>query len=266
MSRDPPITLYKFKDLSGDGIDRVEDMLRNNRLWYSCPLTFNDPFDCRCVFDIGNTREEIVFRKAAFLARRNGTPLTDALAKADAEIPTEHGDLEHWQTQQIEGHSRRAANSAILCLTAVFDNFLMWTHYAKNHTGICIQFRVRHVSEESHLDFIAAAQPVEYADRCPLINIVRDGIVDIVRKAFLTKSTPFRYEREWRIVLMDQGPGLKPIPEGIIGAVILGSQIDPAARERVVNACGEYDGDVQIVQARLDPERYGLTMNLEKTV
>ena len=266
MPHDDPIALYKYKDLSGDGIGHVEDMLEENRLWYSSPLKFNDPFDCRCVFDIGNTREEIVLRKAAFLVRRKGTTLADAIAQANGDIPTEPQEVDQWQKQQIEGHSRRTANTGILCLTPVCDDFIMWTHYAKNHTGICIQFRVRDAREEGHLDFIAAAHAVEYADRCPTINFVRDGTVDIVRKAFLTKSTPFRYEREWRIVLMDQGPGLKPIPKGIVGAVILGCQIDPAARERVVNACAKYEGDVKIVRATLDPETYGLTMNLEKIV
>jgi hypothetical protein len=107
---------------------------------------------------------------------------------------------------------------------------------------------------------------VEYADRCPVINIVRDGTPDIVRKAFLTKSTPFRYEREWRIVRLDEGEGLKTIPNGIIGAVILGCQIDPVDADRVVSACAAYDGDVEIVRSQLDPETYGLTMKLEKTV
>lgn len=266
MSRDRPINLYKYKDLSGDGIDHVEDMLRNNQLWYSSPLHFNDPFDCRCVFDVRSSREEIVLRKAAFLTKRNGVTLADAVAEADNEIPSEPKEVEDWQTQQIEGHSQRAANSGILCLTPVFDNFIMWTHYAKNHTGICIQFRVRDVSKEDQLKFIAAAWPVEYADRCPVINIVRDGMPDIVRKAFLTKSTPFRYEQEWRSVLMNERPGLKPIPKGIVGAVILGCQVDSDARERVINACADYDGDVDIVQTTLDPETYGLTMTLEKTV
>jgi len=266
MERDDPTTLYKYKDTSGDGIEHVECMLRDNEVWFASPLSFNDPFDCRCVFDIRNTREEIVLRKAEFLAKRNGATLRDALAEADNEIPSEAEQVEDWQKQQIEGHSQRAANSGILCLTPVCDSFIMWTHYAKYHTGICIQFRVRDVRAKAHLDFIAAAQPVEYADRCPVINIVRDGTVDIVRKAFLTKSTPFRYEREWRTVLMDQGPGLKPIPKGIIGAIILGCQIDLDARKRVIKACAEYDGDVEIVQATLDPETYGLTMNLEKTV
>lgn len=266
MSHDDPIALYKYKDLSGDGIGHVEDMLGNNQLWYSSPLNFNDPFDCRCVFNIRNTREELVFRKAAFLVKHNGMTLADALAQADGDIPTGPQEVEQWQEQQIEGPSRQAANTSILCLTPVCDDFTMWTHYAKNHTGICIQFRVRDVSEEEHLNFIAAAHAIEYADRCPMINIVRDETVDIVRKAFLTKSTPFRYEREWRIVRMNQSPGLKSIPKGIVDAVILGCQIDPAVRERVVNACAKYEGDVEIMQATLDPETYGLTMNLEKIV
>lgn len=265
MTRDP-IALYKYKALSDSGIDHVEGMLRKNELWFSSPLRFNDPFDCRCVFDIRNTREELVFRKAAFLTKRNGATLEDALAEADDEIPLEVHEVENWQRQQIDGHSRRAANSGILCLTPVCDDFIMWTHYAKYHTGICIQFRVRDVREEEHLDFIASAQQVEYADRCPIINIVRDGSLDIVRKAFLTKATPFRYEREWRVVRLDQGEGLKRIPNGIIGAVILGCQIDPADADRVVHACAAYDGDVQIVRSMLDPETYGLTMELEKTV
>ena len=266
MTRDHPIELCKYKDISGDGIDHVEDMLRNNRLWFPSPLAFNDPFDCRCVFDIGNTREEIVFRKAAFLAKRNQVTLEDALSEADREIPSDAQELEDWQKQQFDGHSRRAANTGILCLTPVHDSFLMWTHYARDHTGICIQFRVRDANEEDHLDFIAAAQPVEYADRFPVINFVRDGTVDIVRNAFLTKSTSFRYEHEWRIVRLNESPGLKPIPKGIIGAVILGCQIDPAMADRVVAACTVYDGDIDIVRSRLAPETFGLTMEMERTV
>ena len=58
MARERPIVLYKYKDISGAGIDHVEDMLRARRIWFSCAPEFNDPFDCRCVFDVGNPREE----------------------------------------------------------------------------------------------------------------------------------------------------------------------------------------------------------------
>ena len=265
MDSDHPTVLYKYKDVSGDGITHVEDMLCNNSLWFPSPMEFNDPFDCRCVYDIRNTREEVVSRYTEFLERK-GASFSDALAQAEQEIPRIQSELEEWQRQRIEGHSRRAANTGILCLTSVCDNPIMWTHYAKKHTGICIVFRVRDVCEDSHLDFFAGAQPVGYIDRCPLINFVRDDWVESARKAFLTKATPYCYEAEWRIVRYDDGPGLKPIPKEIISGVILGVQIDPVIRQRVIQACAEYDGNIDIVQATLDPNTYGLRLELEKTV
>lgn len=257
--------LYKYKDISRDGIAHVEDMLRNNRIWFSSPIDFNDPFDCRCMFDIRNTREQVVLRKAEFLVK-HGATLSEALANAEREIPTSSAELEKWQELQINGHSHRAATSAILCLTEVCDNPIMWTHYAKMHTGICIVFCIRDQNDDSHINFIAEAQRIEYSDRCPLINFVQDGGLEIVRKALLTKSTPYYYEAEWRIVRYDDGPGPKPIPNGIVGGVILGVQMHSAERERVIQACADYDGAVDIVQAHLDPHKYGLSLELQQTV
>ena len=266
MERDHPTALYKYKDISGDGIEHVECMLRDNKVWFASALSFNDPFDCRCFFDVCNTRKKIVSRKAMFLIERRGYSQSDAIAEAESEIPSDEDAVERWQTEQIEANSCRTANSGMLCLTPICDNFLMWTHYAGSHRGICIRFRVRDVHAEAHLDFIATAQPVEYVHRCPRINFVSDDSVDIVRKAFFTKANRFRYECEWRIVYYDQGEGLKPIPQGIVDAVILGCQINPTDAERVINACTAYDGDVEIIRSKLDPETYGLSMELEKTV
>lgn len=176
MDSDSPTVLYKYKDVSEDAIRHVEDMLRNNRLWFSSPKAFTDPFDCRCVYDIRNTREEVVLGKMRFLTRK-GASLSDALAQAEQDIPRSTSELEEWLEQQIKGHSYRAANTGILCLTRFCDNPIMWTHFAKGHTGICIMFRVPDVRKDSHIDFIASALPVEYVDCCPLINFARDEIV-----------------------------------------------------------------------------------------
>jgi hypothetical protein len=265
MSDDCATVFYKYKDISGDGISHFEDIMRNNRIWFSSPMHFNDPFDCRCMFDTRNTREQVVLRKAEFLTR-SGASIDEAIATAESEIPRSAADLQNWQESQINGHSRRAANSAILCLAEACDNPIMWTHYAKRHTGICITFCIRDQHDRSHLDFIAQAQAIEYSDRCPLINFVQDPTAEIVRKALLTKSTPHSYESEWRIVRYDDGPGLKEIPKGIIGGVILGVNVGSDDRKRVITACAEYDHEVEIVQAQLDPHCYGLNLELVETV
>ena len=252
-----PTVLYKYKDISEDGLAHFEDMLRNNRIWFSSPRDFNDPFDCRRAYDIRNTREQIVLRKAEALTRK-GTPLNEAIAQANEEIPRKPIELEGWQEEQIASHNRRLANSAILCLTNICDNQIMWTHYARYHTGVCIMFRMWDLQDDSQIGFIAEAQPIEYSDRCPLVNFVQDDGAEIVRKVLLTKATPYYYEAEWRIVRYDNGPGLKSIPNGIVGGVILGVRMRPADRERVIRSCENYDGDIEIVQAQLDPDTYGL--------
>ena len=57
MTINTPIVLYKYMDVTEDGITHLEDLLRDNLLWFSSPREFNDPFDCRSVFDIRNSRE-----------------------------------------------------------------------------------------------------------------------------------------------------------------------------------------------------------------
>ncbi|MEX1232781.1 MAG: DUF2971 domain-containing protein [Planctomycetaceae bacterium] len=250
--------LYKYKDLFGDGIDHVEAMLCENKVWFSSPLDFNDPFDCRCVYEIGMSREEILRRKASFLSKRKGFTLSDAFAAADAKIPKSSEGIDQWQRAQIAGHNKRAENSGIFCLTSMHNNFNMWTHYARNHSGVCIQFRIQDEKTDAHIDFISNAFPVEYSDRCPQINFIRDDILEITRKAFLTKSTAFSHENEYRIVRYNEGSGLKTIPEGIIGAVILGCNVDSTAQLRVVLACRKYDAVMPIFKAELEPQTFGL--------
>lgn len=265
MTIESPIVLYKYKDVTGKGIEHVEGMLCNNRAWFSSPDEFNDPFDCRRPYDVRNTRVQVVLRETEFLARK-GSSLSEALAQAERDIPVDPGELEEWQRQRIEAHSCRAANTGILCFTTVPDDQLMWAHYAKCHTGVCLMFRVRDEHEDSQLDFIAEAQPIEYADHCPVINYVLDDRFVLVQKAFLTKGTAFSYEVERRIVRYNDGPGLKPIPRGIIGGVILGLRMEPSNRERVIRACAAYDGDVNIIRAELEPATYGLRFGLECVV
>ena len=91
-------------------------------------------------------------------------------------------------------------------------------------------------------------------------------IEEMVRKAFLTKPRPYSYEAEWRIVRYNEGPGLKPIPEGIIGGVILGARIDEDTRRRVIDVCAEYDGEVEIFKASRDPNSYGLRFDPDENV
>jgi Protein of unknown function (DUF2971) len=257
-----PLALYRYCDLTGNGLEYFEDMMAHSRTKFSSPLHFNDPFDCRVRYDIRNKREDVVTRYAAYLIRKG----IGDLEKAEREVPISTTELERWQEDRIQNISRGLANSGMLCLTTSSDNLVMWTHYAKHHSGICLEFKLRNDSDLEQIDFFAQARAINYTNEAPLINWVLDEMPAIVQKVFFTKALPYSYEEEWRIVYYDKSADVKPIPKGIIAAVIVGVNITPNDKERVIKACSNYDADVAIVQAKLIPVPYSLTLVQEAIV
>lgn len=255
MPSENPIELYKYKALEDKGIDQVEDMLANNRIWFSGPRGFNDPFDCAPEFSPVRTREEVVLRMAMFLTRQEGMSVSEAIAEAESKIPESGEPLKKWWQSRVDRQKECIGNSAILCLTSIRDDALMWVHYAGQHKGVCIEFRPTTIE---HLVFVGKALPVEYSSLRPIVDPVLDSPSHIVGKVFLTKSLHFHYEEEHRIVCWDGAPGFKPLPPGIVGAVILGCRISPENRDRVRKACAEYNGEVEIVTAQLAPDEFAL--------
>ncbi len=83
-------------------------------MWYSCVSDYNDPLDCGRLFSVDFIREELVERKAAYLAKRKGFSLTEAVASAaDKEIPSEPETIKTLKEQQIKDHTHRLANIAM---------------------------------------------------------------------------------------------------------------------------------------------------------
>ncbi len=100
-----------------------------------------------------------------------------------------------------------------------FENqTVMWSHYAKNHTGICVKYSVKSFELEEPIreSILCGMYPVSYTSRVPMLGY-RDFSSAIKnmdgdyewsnhthRKLFkmvLTKSRFWSYENEWRLVL-----------------------------------------------------------------
>jgi hypothetical protein len=58
MPKPDPTVLYRYRGFSGRGIADLERMIVHRELYFSAPLKFNDPFDCRPVFDLQGTKAE----------------------------------------------------------------------------------------------------------------------------------------------------------------------------------------------------------------
>lgn len=108
----------------------------------------------------------------------------------------------------------------------------MWSHYADNHTGFCIKYSIKNVANFVKTGLL----PVKYTSKVPTLSVPQllkclDSKQDMLsnlsiakasRKALITKSAAWNYEKEWRLIvenervdLLDNGCVAFPYPEAI---------------------------------------------------
>jgi len=83
----------------------------------------------------------------------------------------------------------------VICMAKDWKSPLMWTHYAKNHTGVCLGFEV------------PDDKPIQMKYEAERIKLILDlqkpiGGIDreLLLKVLTTKFTQWAYEQEWRLL------------------------------------------------------------------
>jgi len=93
----------------------------------------------------------------------------------------------------------RNNNIRVSCFTEDNHNLLMWTHYADQHMGICLEY-----------DFIdegilrTFTQPVCYKNGTHKIGVFEELTMMRVIGTTLVKSLEWEYEKEWRCIVFKQ--------------------------------------------------------------
>lgn len=107
-------------------------------------------------------------------------------------------------------------------------NPLMWAHYAKNHTGVCIQYRISP-------DLLLQAQEsqkiiLKDVDYNKKVTVDGDSSFE---DSFILKGNYWAYENETRLVLFSKNmlPQYYSIPNVPIEAVYMGYRISPKLRD-----------------------------------
>lgn len=166
-----PSTLYCYKPVNKYTLDIFE----SGTFWFSSPVNFNDPFDCK----VYPTTESAI-RRAEELLERNGMQSTeDSIRKIVTDEMVK------------KAVDRVMSNKGILCLTPHPDDILMWSHYAENHKGICLELDVRTCPE-----FFVYPMKVTYTTEYPTFNLGGEE----TNKIYATKYEKWGYEDEIRIL------------------------------------------------------------------
>lgn len=182
-------TLYKYFTVN----NRTLDAVRTGAFWFANPSSFNDPFDCALTIAHDGLEESV--RHAVRVAIRDG--LLDAgtvpadgyrASPRDAVAYREFRERLEWLFNNV----------GILCITEVPDDLLMWSHYANSHRGFCLGF------ERTEQNILGRqARPVVYQDDYPRLtaaNFDKKTNPNSADVLWLTKSTHWAYEREWRLI------------------------------------------------------------------
>ena len=119
-----------------------------------------------------------------------------------------------------------------------FLNELMWAHYAKNHTGICIKYHFRNDLTrfaDKAKSQIAYFRDIEYTTDMDVYR--KNGAINL-KDAFFAKSKAWEYENELRLLAYDpKGSGDYACIDAkdSIAAVYFGLKCPKEKRNEIIN-------------------------------
>jgi len=257
-----PSSLYKYKSLSDEKRKHhVREMFEDHMVWFSKRSDFNDPFEFHFTPSFEATTDEKIEVFARALQNKDpNLPDESARAEATFAFSSPPAILEKWEQERLSLFEKRLNEEVgVFSLTEHKDDILMWSHYADEHRGICIEFRP---VEEEHDKFYYQAHEVVYPEdnSPPRLNFYdyRNDPGEWALKCFSTKALHWKYEGEWRLFDVRNGPGKKSIPTGLISSVILGCRIESSDRAFIMKLASCYPTPVTIYRARIKAGYYEL--------
>ena len=255
MTAGRPTKFYRYRQIVGESAKYLERTLCHNEIYFPAPITFNDPFDCLATFSYEGTDDELI-NDYMRIARKHGPLVSEAELRLDAEqmlVDPSRNPRSATASNAIQDQYARTVRSEIgvLCISEVCDDILMWSHYADFHRGICLEF-------DGEAMFMQHANRVTYAKHRPKIDAYRDSNDTKLDKALLTKSDHWSYEREWRLIRYQGGPGVVAFrPENLTG-VIFGVQAVPENVKLVTDWVNQRATRAKLYQACVNRHAYAL--------
>ncbi|WP_405252085.1 hypothetical protein [Dokdonia sp. Asnod3-C12] len=138
MYSELPKIIYKYRSWKSD-FDK--ELIKDNVLFLTSPKYFNDPFDCRIPDNIYSLNTDEKIKEYAELSINKLIELTDeeSLKRKNDYYDQIKSDIDkfHNKLEKIV-FDRQNEYSGVISLSAIWNNILMWSHYADNHRGYCV--------------------------------------------------------------------------------------------------------------------------------
>lgn len=197
--------LYKYSSMS----KAVVNNILASRITATSIGEFNDLFDGALHYY--GTKEERTHsaekKWKEFEKLRIAAGLPDSLLEHDNYVGM---CTEHFKTEsRLKFRVLDYLGTYVCCLSSKCDSTLMWAHYAKSNTGICVEYDFNDANLDSYLKNMIF--PVAYSQKPMNLHDLLDdekskvyqySLEAAVLCATLNKATVWSYENEWRLVLV----------------------------------------------------------------
>lgn len=195
--------LYQYKPLSKYAIEDI----CSGQITATSIGEFNDLFD-GAFHRYGTEKERMV------AAEKEWDKLESLRKAANAsDLGIEHDYYvglfkEHYKTDsRLKFRMLDYLGTYVSCFSSENDSVLMWSHYAKSNTGICVEYNFKDLPQNNLL--AKSIFPVRYTDSPVVLSDLLDDenqeicsypLETAVLCAALNKSNVWSYEKEWRLV------------------------------------------------------------------
>lgn len=190
--------IYRYRTFNKYSIGE----LVNSEFYVKLPNEVNDPFDSKCIFDERGTADDFRKHRMGCLKKQSPDLSEEQMQrKVDAFI-----ESNLWKNREITRNlfnhfrkdtTRMFGDIGMVCFSKKKKNILMWSHYADEHKGFCVEFD-RALLESGCQ---APLKDMTY-DRKNLSYLMKEDGVHPAEKLLLTKAKDWLYEKEVRMLIL----------------------------------------------------------------
>lgn len=226
-----PTKLFKYREFSEYSLDN----LKNNTLWCASANGFNDPYDTSIYFEYS---KEVLERQLIYSIEEQAKDgqfkfLTEVEINKLKQSAKPTRCLAHLMHQKMEGKLSEEqffqflssntkknveqmvtefnrvlkAGYKVCSLSERKDSMLMWSHYAKEHSGFAMEYDFSELPNENILTRML--WPVIYDDKLfdaseffehGLDGGLSNNMLGVI--ASIHKALDWAYEQEWRLIML----------------------------------------------------------------
>ena len=218
-----PCKLYKYRSFTDYSISS----LKNSSLFLTKASELNDPFECAVnimsdEYFFNNLKalacktyqEKKIFNdeEISFLRSASYLEFFDFIEKRSNVFNSHNGLLEKLTSKTIKDFTqsvnekisnKNLENILICALSETNDNSIMWSHYADEHKGFCIEYNFANFAPAPHNSWYLL-NPVLYQDNIPNFSnyYSHPNFNNLISTyAAMIKAEGWKYEQEWRLIL-----------------------------------------------------------------